>query len=239
MRSCFHPATPWSQIALVYPRRAEMQAEMDCLDALKRFGQHLEDGHWFFDIILDEQLSERAADYDVLVLPEIQRLSAAEGERLAGVRPRRRTSGVYGQQRPSRRRWVTARGAAASSSESIASRRIDRRPHGRGDVHSRRSLDSGDGADQGNPARDADFSQARRRYLRSTVSVGAGNSSSAGPGWSPMPPGSCGCGHGVHRMWTRWSFTGSTTSRMRRPQSKYRFRSGRFRQSVKCSTTFR
>ena len=75
-----HPATPWSQIALVYPKRAEMQTEMDCLDALKRLGQHLEDGHWFFDIILDEQLIERADDYDVLVLPEIRRLTAAEGE---------------------------------------------------------------------------------------------------------------------------------------------------------------
>ncbi len=75
-----HPATPWSQIALVYPKRAEMQTEMDCLDALKRLGQHLEDGHWFFDIILDEQLIERADDYDVLVLPQIQRLTAAEGE---------------------------------------------------------------------------------------------------------------------------------------------------------------
>jgi len=75
-----HPATPWSQIALVYPKRAEMQREMDCLDALKRLGQHLEDGHWFFDIILDEQLIERASDYDVLVLPEVQRLTVAEGE---------------------------------------------------------------------------------------------------------------------------------------------------------------
>ena len=73
-----------------------MQAEMDCLDALKRLGQHLEDGHWFFDIILDEQLMERAGDYDVLVLPEIQRLGAAEGER-SSVRPRRRPSGIYGQ----------------------------------------------------------------------------------------------------------------------------------------------
>ena len=77
-----HPAAPWSQIALVYPRRAEMQMEMDCLDALKRLGQHLEDGHWFFDIILDEQLLERAADYETLILPEVERLSAAEGERL-------------------------------------------------------------------------------------------------------------------------------------------------------------
>ena len=77
-----HPADPWSQIALVYPRRAEMQAEMDCLDALKRIGQHLEDAHWLFDIILDEQLIERGGDYEALVLPEIQRLSAAEGERL-------------------------------------------------------------------------------------------------------------------------------------------------------------
>ena len=77
-----HPADPWSQIALVYPRRAEMQAEMDCLDALKRIGQHLEDRHWLFDIILDEQLIERAGDYETLVLPEVERLSAAEGERL-------------------------------------------------------------------------------------------------------------------------------------------------------------
>ncbi|MBT4498792.1 MAG: hypothetical protein HOC74_13780 [Gemmatimonadetes bacterium] len=77
-----HPATPWSQIALVYPKRAEMQAEMDCLDALKRLGQHLEDGHWFFDIILDEQLIECAGDYDALILPEVERLSAEEGERL-------------------------------------------------------------------------------------------------------------------------------------------------------------
>lgn len=77
-----HPADPWSQVALVYPRRAEMQAEMDCLDSLKRLGQHLEDGHWLFDILLDEQLLERAGDYEALVLPEVQWLSAAEGERL-------------------------------------------------------------------------------------------------------------------------------------------------------------
>lgn len=77
-----HPATPWSQIALVYPRRAELQAEMGCLDALKRLGQLLEDGHWLFDIILDEQLLERADDYDVLILPEIERLSVEEAERL-------------------------------------------------------------------------------------------------------------------------------------------------------------
>jgi hypothetical protein len=78
-----HPATPWSQVALVYPKRAEMQTELDCLNALKRLGQHLEDAHWFFDIILDEQLIERAGDYDVLVLPEVKRLSEAEGARLA------------------------------------------------------------------------------------------------------------------------------------------------------------
>ena len=77
-----HPAMSWSQIALVYPRRAELLAEMDCLDALKRLGQLLENGHWLFDIILDEQLMERAGDYDVLILPDVERLSAAEGERL-------------------------------------------------------------------------------------------------------------------------------------------------------------
>ena len=77
-----HPAQPWSQIALVYPKRAELQAEMDCLDALKRLGQLLEDGHWLFDIILDEQLLERAGDYDVLILAEVERLTVEEEQRL-------------------------------------------------------------------------------------------------------------------------------------------------------------
>ena len=77
-----HPAVPWSQIGLVYPRRAELQAEMGCIDALKRLGQLLEDGHWLFDIILDEQLLARADDYEVLILPEIERLSSEEAEKL-------------------------------------------------------------------------------------------------------------------------------------------------------------
>ena len=77
-----HPAVPWSQIALVYPRRAELQAEMSCLDALKRLGQLMEDGHWLFDIILDEQLLARADDYQVLILPEVERLSIEEAQRL-------------------------------------------------------------------------------------------------------------------------------------------------------------
>ena len=80
--SVLHPATPWSQIALVYPRRAELEAEMDCLDALKRLGQLLEDGHWLFDIILDEQLMDRVGDYDALILPEVKRLSEEEATAL-------------------------------------------------------------------------------------------------------------------------------------------------------------
>jgi hypothetical protein len=38
--------------------------------------------HWQFDIILDEQLLQRAGDYDVLILAEVERLSVAEEERL-------------------------------------------------------------------------------------------------------------------------------------------------------------
>ncbi len=77
-----HPATPYSQVALVYPRRAEMQAEMDCLDGLKRLGHLLEDDHWLFDIILDEQLLERANTYPALILPGIARLSEEEGQHI-------------------------------------------------------------------------------------------------------------------------------------------------------------
>lgn len=74
-----HPATPYSQVALVYPRRAELQAEMDCLDVLKRLGHLLENAHWLFDIILDEQVLARAGQYEALILPEIARLSEEEG----------------------------------------------------------------------------------------------------------------------------------------------------------------
>ena len=73
-----HPARPHSQIALVYPRRSEREAEMDCLDALKRLGRHLEDGHLLFDIILDDQLVERGGDYAILILPEVKRISSEE-----------------------------------------------------------------------------------------------------------------------------------------------------------------
>ena len=73
-----HPARPWSQVALVYPRRSELEAEMDCLDALKRLGRLLENEHLLFDIILDEQLLERAGDYAALILPEVKRLSLEE-----------------------------------------------------------------------------------------------------------------------------------------------------------------
>ncbi len=77
-----HPATPWSQVALVYPRRAEREGDPACLDALKRLGEWLEDGHMLFDILLDEQLTARAGAYETLILPEVRRLSRAELELL-------------------------------------------------------------------------------------------------------------------------------------------------------------
>jgi len=80
--SLVHPACPWSQIALVYPRRAELESEMDCLETLKRLGRLLEDEHLLFDIILDEQLLERADDYAALILPEVRRLSPKEADQL-------------------------------------------------------------------------------------------------------------------------------------------------------------
>ena len=73
-----HPAKPHVQIGLVYPRRAEREAEMDCLDALKRLGRHLEDGHLLFDIIIDDQLLTCGGDYPLIILPEVKRLSREE-----------------------------------------------------------------------------------------------------------------------------------------------------------------
>ncbi len=74
-----HPARTWAQMALVYPRRSELEEEIDSLEPLKRIGRLLEDRHLLFDIILDEQLLERAANYDVLILPDVKRLSPEEG----------------------------------------------------------------------------------------------------------------------------------------------------------------
>ncbi len=77
--SLLHPAEPWSQIGLVYPRRAELEEESNCLEPLKRIGRLLEDGHLLFDILLDEQLLDHAADYHTLILPDVKRLSPEEG----------------------------------------------------------------------------------------------------------------------------------------------------------------
>ena len=77
-----HPAQPWAQIALVYPRRAELEDESDCLEPLKRIGRLLEDRHLLFDIILDEQILDCAANYDTVILPEVKRLSPEEGAHL-------------------------------------------------------------------------------------------------------------------------------------------------------------
>ena len=77
-----HPAQPWAQLALVYPRRAELEDESDCLEPLKRIGRLLEDKHLLFDIILDEQLLDCATNYDTLILPDVKRLSPQEGAHL-------------------------------------------------------------------------------------------------------------------------------------------------------------
>lgn len=76
----FHPARPHAPLALVYPRRAELEAEADSLDALKRLGRLLEDDHQLFEIITDEQIIEQGAAYETLILPQVRRLSRAEGE---------------------------------------------------------------------------------------------------------------------------------------------------------------
>ncbi len=79
-----HPATPWSQVGLVYPRRQERDFELGCVDAFKRVGEWLEDAHVLFDVLLDEQLVERARNYQAVILPEIARLSPEELDLLDG-----------------------------------------------------------------------------------------------------------------------------------------------------------
>jgi hypothetical protein len=74
-----HPAEPWSQIGLVYPRRGELVADMSCTDALRRLGRLLEDDHQFFDMLLDHQITESdLREYRLLILADVARLNDAE-----------------------------------------------------------------------------------------------------------------------------------------------------------------
>lgn len=78
----YHPAKPWAQVALVYPRRGELWGEGDCLDSLHRAGRALEDGHVLFDIILDEQVAECCSSYRTLVIPRPGTQTREEWDRL-------------------------------------------------------------------------------------------------------------------------------------------------------------
>lgn len=70
-----HPATPLSQVGIVYPRRAEREGEVDYLDCLKRIAEWLEDAHVLYDILFDDQLAKRANDFYTLILPDVRRLA--------------------------------------------------------------------------------------------------------------------------------------------------------------------
>jgi hypothetical protein len=74
----FAGARTYSEVALVYPRRGEVAGDPGCTDALRRIGTILENHHFLFDIVLDEQITERADRYDALVLAGVTRLSPAE-----------------------------------------------------------------------------------------------------------------------------------------------------------------
>ena len=104
----YRQARPHSELALVYPRRGEVAAAGGCTDALKRIGTLLEDAHYLFDMILDEQLATRGGDYDTLILAEVQRLSPAEVAFL--------------------RRWVAERGGRLVLAGDNGSLREDGRP---------------------------------------------------------------------------------------------------------------
>lgn len=73
-------ALPLSQIAMVYPRRAEPVREMDAIDPLKRMGRILEDYHVQFEIIIDDQLEARCRDFEMLILPNVKRMSQEEAD---------------------------------------------------------------------------------------------------------------------------------------------------------------
>ncbi|MBQ38674.1 MAG: hypothetical protein CME04_19985 [Gemmatimonadaceae bacterium] len=74
----FVEARPYSELAIVYPRRSEVAAEGGATDALRRIGTLLENEHFLFDMILDEQLADGGDRYGMLILADVKRQSPAE-----------------------------------------------------------------------------------------------------------------------------------------------------------------
>ena len=150
---------------------------------------------------------ERAGDYDVLVLPEVQRLSAAEGERLAEfVRAGGRlvftgNSGRLDIDGSSHEKPLLQALRASPAAGSIAGR-----------MGGGMYIPDGPWTPvtvpiKGLPQEMPIFSQACRRYLRSTVSVGAGTVRRPAPAGHRCPlvcAGAgmvpTGCGRGGHSL---------------------------------------
>lgn len=71
-------AVPYSQAAVVYPRRAETTGDVTDFSILKRMGRLLEDNHIAFELIIDRDLLKRAHDFELLIIAGIRFLTHDE-----------------------------------------------------------------------------------------------------------------------------------------------------------------
>ncbi|MBT5872888.1 MAG: hypothetical protein HOH43_05665, partial [Candidatus Latescibacteria bacterium] len=71
-------SVPYSQAAVVYPRRAETTGDISDFSTLKRIGRLLEDDHIPFEMIIDRDLIDRAHHFELVILAGLRYLTRDE-----------------------------------------------------------------------------------------------------------------------------------------------------------------
>ncbi len=67
----YYPSQTYSEIALVYSRRAKSLLDTSFEDPMFTIGRHLINNHYLFDVVVDDLLTpEELARYKILILPE-------------------------------------------------------------------------------------------------------------------------------------------------------------------------
>ena len=80
----FHPATPYSEAALVWNRRAVHRGDTLHTADFKRLGRLLTKNHVLYDVLIDDNMSlDRLKQYRLVLLPSVADLTVDEGAMLS------------------------------------------------------------------------------------------------------------------------------------------------------------
>src|SRR5579885_944511 len=86
-RDLYHPAEPYADVALLFPRRAMYRDDAAFLTPLDRFARALFEGHTLFDLVMDQHLPRTdLSRYRAVLLPTTTYLSPADRRQLEAYR---------------------------------------------------------------------------------------------------------------------------------------------------------